>query len=49
MVSTQTLSQKLGHACNTLKSMSLVCQNAEDNAHVMVEICFRFDNFFQAH
>ena len=36
-------------SCNTLKSMSLVCQNAEDNAYVMVETCFRFDIFFQAH
>ena len=31
-------------SCNTFKSMSLVCQNAEDNAYVMIEICFRFDN-----
>ena len=29
--------------------MSLVCQNAEDNAYVMIEIFFRFDNVFQAH
>ena len=34
--------------CNPLKSMSLICQNAEDNAYVMIEICFRFDKFFQA-
>ena len=34
-------------SCNTLKSFSLVCQNAEDNAYVMVEICFRFDIFFK--
>ena len=35
-------------SCNTLKSRSLVCQNAKDNAFVMAEICFSFENFFQA-
>ena len=32
---------------NTLKSMSLVCRNGEDNVYVTVEICFRFDYFFK--
>ena len=34
-------------SCNTLKSMSLVCQNAEDNAYVMVEICLGLTIFFK--